>query len=198
MIKKIYLAGGCFWGVEKFFSLLPGVTATEAGYANGATENPTYLQVCRENTGHAETVAVEYDPDIVSLSFLLECYFQAIDPLSVNRQGNDAGTQYRTGIYYTDNGSVIRGARELSVQNADKPVEHYTDDESVIRESIRRLECLLGRKAAIEVAPLSHFYPAEETHQQYLFKNPGGYCHIRPELFEWAKAARENKKDKSV
>jgi len=174
MRKIIHLAGGCFWGVEKFFSLLPGVIATETGYANGTTENPTYRQVCRENTGHAETVAVEYDPGIISLPFLLDCYYQAIDPLSVNRQGDDIGAQYRTGVYFSDLG-----------------------DEPVIRASIRNLERSLGQPVAIEVAPLARFDPAEEYHQKYLDKNPGGYCHIRPELFEWAKTVKNDKeKDK--
>ena len=168
MRKTIYLAGGCFWGVERFFSLLPGVIATENGYANGLTENPTYQQVCRENTGHAETVAVQYDPDAVSLAFLLDCYYRSIDPLSVNRQGDDVGLQYRTGIYFCD-----------------------AKDEPVIRESIQKLERSLGQSVAIEVAPLSRFDSAEEFHQKYLEKNPGGYCHIRPELFEWAKAVKE-------
>jgi len=168
MRKRIYLAGGCFWGVEKFLSLLPGVVATETGYANGATQNPTYRQVCEEDTGHAETVQIEYDPEVVSLRYLLSCYYRAIDPLSVNRQGGDVGTQYRTGIFFSDPG-----------------------DEPSIRESIQSLERALGQPAAIEVAPLRHFYPAEAYHQKYLDKNPRGYCHIRPELFEWAKAAKE-------
>ena len=181
--KKIYFAGGCFWGVEKFFSLLPGVTATEVGYANGTTDHPTYQQVCRENTGHAETVAIEYDPDIISLPFLLECFYRAVDPLSVNRQGEDVGTQYRTGVYYADDETVGR--------RADTPIAQQSDDRSVILESIQRLEHSLGLPVAIEVAPLAHFYSAEAYHQKYLVKNPGGYCHIRPELFEWAKAAKE-------
>lgn len=172
MQKQICLAGGCFWGVEKFFSLLDGVTATETGYANGSTENPTYQQVCKENTGHAEAVRVEYDPAIISLPFLLSCYYRAIDPLSVNRQGNDIGTQYRTGVYYED-----------------------PEEEPMIRDSIQSLEHTLGAPVAIEIAPLIHFYPAEEYHQKYLNKNPSGYCHIRPDLFAWAKTAKESEKD---
>jgi len=100
-VAEIYLAGGCFWGMEKYMAFIRGVLDTEVGYANGTTSHPTYEEVCRHNTGHAETVRIIYDPELVSLSFLLELYYDAIDPVSVNRQGGDAGTQYRTGIYYT-------------------------------------------------------------------------------------------------
>jgi len=95
--KEIYLAGGCFWGTEHYFKQIDGVVDTEVGYANGTTENPTYKEVCTDKTGFAETVHVTYNPDKVSLKFLLEMYFKAIDPTSINRQGNDMGTQYRTG-----------------------------------------------------------------------------------------------------
>lgn len=169
MSKRIYLAGGCFWGVEKFFSLLSGVIATEVGYANGHTKNPTYKQVCEDNTGHAEAVQIEYNPEIISLPFLLSCYYQAIDPLSVNRQGEDVGTQYRTGIFYAD--------------PADAPI---------IQDSIQELERQLNHPVAIEVAPIDQFYSAESYHQKYLDKNPGGYCHIPPSLFKWAKSVKEN------
>ncbi|NMA14758.1 MAG: peptide-methionine (S)-S-oxide reductase MsrA, partial [Clostridia bacterium] len=102
ILKEIYLAGGCFWGTEKYFSLIKGIVSTEVGYANGNTENPTYEDVCYRKTGHAETVKVLYNPDEISLEFILKLYFDVIDPLSKNRQGNDVGTQYRSGIYYTD------------------------------------------------------------------------------------------------
>ena len=101
-LKEIYLAGGCFWGTEHYFKQIDGVVDTEVGYANGITENPTYKEVCTDKTGFAETVHVIYNPDKVSLEFLLEMYFKAIDPTSINRQGHDTGTQYRTGVYYTD------------------------------------------------------------------------------------------------
>ncbi|MBN1891372.1 MAG: peptide-methionine (S)-S-oxide reductase MsrA [Clostridiales bacterium] len=156
-MKKIYLAGGCFWGLEKYMSLILGVTNTEVGYANGKTENPTYEQVCSGDTGHAETVKVTYDPLKVSLRFLLRMYFDAIDPTTVDRQGNDVGKQYRSGIYYTD-----------------------PKDLAVIAAEIATLETKLGRKSAVEVAELSSYYPAEEYHQKYLDKHPGGYCHIGP------------------
>ena len=101
-LKEIYLAGGCFWGTEHYFKQIDGVVDTEVGYANGTTENPTYKDVCTDKTGFAETVHVTYNPDKVSLKFLLEMFFKAIDPTSINRQGHDTGTQYRTGVYYTD------------------------------------------------------------------------------------------------
>ena len=101
-LKEIYLAGGCFWGTEHYFKQIDGVVDTEVGYANGTTENPTYKDVCTDKTGFAETVYVIYNPNKVSLKFLLEMYFKAIDPTSINQQGHDTGTQYRTGVYYTD------------------------------------------------------------------------------------------------
>lgn len=168
MTKTIYLAGGCFWGVEKYFSLLPGVVATETGYANGRTQNPTYEEVCRANTGHAEAVKVDYDPARLSLPFLLEKYYEVIDPVSVNKQGNDAGVQYRTGIYYVD--------------ASDKPV---------IEASLRELQKKYDRPLAIEVQPLVQFARAEEYHQDYLDKNPNGYCHIPRSSFEEVKKAKD-------
>lgn len=169
-LKTIYLAGGCFWGVEKYLSLIPGVKETEAGYANGSTPSPTYEDVCRKGTGHAETVKVVYDPDEVSLPFLLEQYYAVIDPLSVNRQGNDSGVQYRTGIYYTD--------------EKDKPV---------IEMSLKRLQQHFKQPLTIEVQPLKQFSRAEEYHQDYLNKNPDGYCHIPAFRFQEARQARETK-----
>lgn len=153
--REIYLAGGCFWGVEEYFSLIPGVIDAESGYANGRTENPTYEDVCYCDTGHAETVRVEYDPAVISLETLIEQLFAIIDPLSVNRQGNDVGTQYRTGVYYTD------------------PADLPMIEEVFAAEQRKR-----GAPLAVELAPLKHFFPAEEYHQDYLRKNPGGYCHV--------------------
>ena len=154
-LRDIYYAGGCFWGVEEYFSRIPGVHDVSVGYANGKTERPTYEDVCRRDTGHAETVHVRYDPDAVSLKTLTERFFAIIDPVSVNRQGNDAGVQYRTGIYY--------------VRNEDKNAL-----EAVLREEAKKH----SRPLAVELQPLSHYYLAEEYHQRYLKKNPGGYCHI--------------------
>ena len=168
-LKTIYLAGGCFWGVEKYFSLIPGVKETEAGYANGSTASPTYEEVCSGKTGHAETVKVVFDPEELSLPFLLEQYYSIIDPVSVNKQGNDRGIQYRTGIYYAD--------------EKDKPV---------IETSLKRLQQHFTQPLAIEVQPLRQFSRAEKYHQRYLDKNPGGYCHIPPAKFREASQAREN------
>lgn len=166
-MSEIYLAGGCFWGMQKYFSSVRGVTATETGYANGPDKAPTYEQVCR-NSGHAETVRVKYDPQKVSLAFLLRLYFDAIDPTSIDRQGGDSGIQYRTGIYYTDG-----------------------KDLPVIRAEIGRLQKTLTKPVAVEVLPLENFYSAEEYHQDYLDKNPGGYCHISPEKIKRAAEAVE-------
>lgn len=165
--REIYFAGGCFWGTEHFMKQIHGVIATQAGYANGNIKAPAYQQVCEGNTGFAETVKVVYDPQQVELSTLVELYFKTIDPTSLNRQGNDRGTQYRTGIYYT-------GA-------ADVPV---------IEAAVKRIASAYREPVVVEVEPLRNFYPAEDYHQDYLDKNPGGYCHIGPELFELARTVK--------
>lgn len=167
-LKEIYLAGGCFWGTEKYLSSIQGIIKTDVGYANGNTVNPSYEEVCHNNTGHAETVRVYYDPKQIRLEFILKLYYDVIDPTSVNRQGGDCGTQYRTGIYYVD---------EL--------------DLPIIQESIAELQKHYERPIAIEVMPLRNYYLAEEYHQKYLDKNPNGYCHIRREKFEEVKAMRD-------
>ncbi len=154
-VKEIYYAGGCFWGVEEYFSRIPGVLDAEVGYANGHTENPTYEQVCSKNTGYAETVRVRYDPEAVSIRTLTEQFFKVIDPTSVNRQGNDVGSQYRTGIYYVD-----------------------PADRSVAEAVMREVQKNYSRPLAVELTPLTRYYRAEEYHQDYLKKNPNGYCHI--------------------
>ena len=159
--KWIFLAGGCFWGTEKYLSLIPGVIKTEVGYANGRTKFPTYEDVCYRNTGHAETVLVEYDSGRLELSSLLDLFYEVIDPTSLNRQGNDVGAQYRTGIYYIDN-----------------------TDRNTIDASITRLGGRTSRPVVIEVKQLENYYAAEEYHQKYLEKNPGGYCHISNDKFE--------------
>lgn len=164
--KEIYLAGGCFWGTEHFMKQIRGVGGTQVGYANATVANPTYREVCSGRTGAAEAVKVVYDPREVGLPLLLDLYFKTIDPTSLDRQGNDRGTQYRTGIYYTD--------------EADRPV---------IEKALRGLAEQYSRPLAIEVKPLANFYPAEGYHQDYLDKNPGGYCHIDPALFEVARKA---------
>lgn len=165
-MAEIYLAGGCFWGTEHFMKRIPGVLSTQVGYANGQTENPTYNEVCHCNTGHAETVRVDYDPQQVRLEVLLRWFFKTIDPTSVNKQGGDVGTQYRTGIYYTD-------ASQLPI----------------IDDAMADLARLYTKPLAVEVKPLINFYPAEDYHQHYLEKNPGGYCHIAPELLAMVRNA---------
>ena len=162
-MKEIHLAGGCFWGVEKYLSLIRGVIKTEAGYANGDSGRTDYESVC-SGSGHTEAVRVIYDEKVLSLTDLLRSFYKIIDPLSINRQGNDRGIQYRTGIYYTD-----------------------PADESVVKESLSSLENALGRRSAVEHGPLRNWCAAEEYHQGYLDRNPGGYCHIRPSLFEEAR-----------
>ena len=154
-MKTLYLAGGCFWGTEAYLRQFPGVLATEVGYANGRTANPSYEEVCRNNTGHAETVRVDFDEAALPVGRLIAHYFRAIDPFSLNRQGGDVGTQYRTGVYYDDPALLP----EL---------------EAAFREQVSRL----GRAVAVELLPLENFYRAEEYHQDYLTKNPHGYCHI--------------------
>lgn len=165
-MATIYLAGGCFWGVEKYMSSVRGVIDAEAGYAQGFTESPTYRDVTTGKTGYTETVRVEYDPAVAPLPFLLELFYEAIDPTSLNRQGNDVGTQYRSGIYYSD--------------PADKPV---------IERSLAQLQERFDDPIVVEAEPLRGYTPAEEYHQDYLDKTPGGYCHIDRDLFEKAAAA---------
>ena len=161
-MKEIYLAGGCFWGTEHLFKQVAGVTDTQVGYANGHHDHPTYKDVCTDGTGHAETVRIAYDEQRVSLDMLLDIYFMAIDPTSVNQQGEDRGTQYRTGIYYVD--------------EADRAII----DRRMAQEADRHSEPL-----AVEVEPLRCFWPAEDYHQDYLDKNPQGYCHIPLELMNY-------------
>lgn len=150
----IYLAGGCFWGLEKLMQSLDGVTGATNGYANGTVPAPDYRRVCAGDTGHRETVRVEYDPERISLDELLYAYFEVIDPELVDRQGHDIGSQYQAGIYYVD-----EAARDTVERTADEKRAEYPN-------------------FAVEIAPLSCFYAAEDYHQDYLDKNPGGYCHI--------------------
>ncbi len=161
----IYLAGGCFWGMEKYISMIDGVLSTTVGYANGAKENPTYEDVCA-SSGHAETVKVVFDDEKLPLEFLLDIFYMAIDPVSVNKQGGDVGIQYRTGVYYTDE-----------------------RDGEIIRASLKKLSESYDKKIAVECCELENFYPAEEYHQKYLEKNPDGYCHITEGQFKCASSA---------
>ena len=157
----IYLAGGCFWGTQHYMSLIEGVIGTEVGYANGKVADPTYKQVYTDLTGHVECVKVVYDRDMISLETLCRLYFRSIDPLLVNRQGEDVGTRYRTGIYW--------------INEADKaPVDQVYEDVQAGYES----------PLAVERGPLECFYSAEEYHQKYLIKNPEGYCHLSPQVMK--------------
>ena len=165
-MKQIYLAGGCFWGTEHYLKQLRGVISTEVGYANGRSENPTYEEVYTDTTGFVECVKVVHDPEVLSLERLVELYFHSIDPLSLNRQGNDTGTRYRTGVYYIDEA-----------------------DRAVIEPLFRAVESRVGAEIVVELEPLSNFYAAEEYHQDYLDKNPTGYCHLPAFLFEFARKA---------
>ncbi len=165
--ETVYLAGGCFWGVEEYFQRIKGVRNVISGYANGTTENPAYASI--EETDHAETVKIDYDPNQVSLAEILTHFFRIIDPTSVDRQGYDTGRQYRTGIYY-ESATIHDLAASVMSEEAlkyDKPL-------------------------AVELEPLSGFYPAEEYHQDYLKKNPAGYCHIDLSLAELPIEGPEN------
>ena len=153
MRKEIWLAGGCFWGVEEYFTRIEGVLGTSVGYANGMTENPGYYDIPR--TGHVETVLVVYDTDSTSLETVLTYYFKIIDPTILNRQGPDVGIQYRKGIYYEDE-----------------------TDKEIIEKVLSEEQMKYDKPIVTEVKKLEHYYPAEEYHQEYLKKNPGGYCHI--------------------
>ena len=166
-MKSIYFAGGCFWGTEHFFKQINGVVDTEVGFANGETENPTYQEVYTDKTGFAETVHVVYDENIIDLKFLLNMFFKAIDPTSLNRQGHDEGTRYRTGVYYVSN-----------------------DQLPIIEEVFNEQQKLTDNPIVVELLPLNNFYRAEDYHQDYLDKNPDGYCHLPVSLFEFAKKAK--------
>lgn len=152
-LRDIWFAGGCFWGVEAYFSRIYGVAETTVGYANGRTDHPSYREL--SVTGHAETVHIRYDPDRVSLRKLVDHLFMIIDPTSVNRQGGDFGTQYRTGIYYRDDA-----------------------DRQVIASALAEEQKKYQEPIAVEVQKLEHYYLAEDYHQDYLENNPGGYCHV--------------------
>ena len=159
-MREIYLAGGCFWGTEKAFRQLDGILDTTVGYANGTVDDPTYEQVCTNTTGHRETVKIIYDPEQVSLNTILRAFFLCIDPTQKNRQGNDIGSQYQTGIYTVDPESEAEVRAFVEQKKRLYPVFHTETG---------KLEC---------------FWPAEEYHQDYLEKHPQGYCHIASAEFE--------------
>lgn len=161
MTKEIFLAGGCFWGLQSYFQGVEGVVSTEVGYANSRTKSPRYEDA--EESDYAETIHIRYNGEAIKLSFLLDLYFAVIDPTSRNKQGGDVGRQYRTGIYYTneEDGRIAQAALAALAERISKPV-------------------------VVECIPLENFYPAESYHQDYLRKNPGGYCHIGRDKIRWA------------
>ena len=159
--QVIYLAGGCFWGVEAFISRLKGVNSTEVGYANGRDLAPTYEKVCTGKTGHAETVKATYNPKIISLEEILENFFKIIDPYSRNRQGADIGTQYRTGIYWQED-----------------------SQRDIVINFLREKQKVSAKRIVVEAHAISSFYPAEAYHQKYLERNPQGYCHVDLNLID--------------
>lgn len=153
-MKKIILAGGCFWGVQAYYDKVTGVKFTEVGYIDGDFSNPSYEQVCN-GSNHAEAVLIEYDESQVSLKRLLDHFFQIIDPTQLNRQGPDIGRQYRTGIFY------------------------YTEEDySFVKNYIESIKSKYSKPIRTEVKKVSEFFPAEKYHQKYLRNNPCGYCHI--------------------
>ena len=163
-MKKIYLAGGCFWGVEHYLSLIQGIKETTVGYANSDIASPSYEDLKAHRSSASETVEVLYDEQVISLSEILELFFEIIDPTLLDQQGHDIGHQYRTGIYFTDK-----------------------EDESTIKNALSALETKYDKPILTELLPLENFTVAEEYHQDYLYKNPDGYCHVDPKMFERAK-----------
>ena len=163
-VGVIYLAGGCFWGMERLMQVIPGVVATTCGYANGISLNPTYQEVCSGKTAARETVRVEYDKTKVSLDALLFMFFKVVDPTVKDQQGHDIGTQYQTGIYYIDEAAKSTVERIIAIEK--KRIQPFY----------------------VEVKPLESFYDAEDYHQDYLLKNPNGYCHINLSEINSAKA----------
>ncbi|HET6318822.1 MAG TPA: peptide-methionine (S)-S-oxide reductase MsrA [Chloroflexota bacterium] len=150
----ITLAGGCFWCLEAVYERVEGVSAVESGYSNGQLRNPSYEQVCGGDTGHAEVVRVSYDPASITLRELLEIFFVIHDPTTLNRQGNDVGSQYRSGIYF-----------------------HDAEQQRVAREVLAEVNALHGGRVVTELAPEAHYSRAEDYHQHYFANHPGqGYC----------------------
>ncbi|MBP3202737.1 MAG: peptide-methionine (S)-S-oxide reductase MsrA [Bacteroidales bacterium] len=169
-MKEIYFAAGCFWGAQYFFSQVDGVKEALCGYANGNTAHPKYEEVYTDTTGYAETVKVSYNPERVSLTELTSLFFTIINPLSLNRQGADEGTRYRTGVYYTD-----------------------AQEKAAIQAVFQAEEAKVGAPLVVELEPLRSFYPAEERHQDYLDKNPGGYCHVPLKTFRYLRLYQDLK-----
>jgi len=167
-VRTLYFAGGCFWGTEHFLKGVDGVLDTETGFANGHTPNPVYAQVYTDRTGYAETVRTVFDADRIAPQALTELYFLSIDPLSLNRQGHDTGTRYRTGVYWDD-------------ASLKAPVEA-----AFARERAR-----FGQDLAVECGPLQNYYPADASHQDYLEQHPDGYCHLPLKAFRYLRLLQD-------
>lgn len=165
-MKTIFLAAGCFWGAQHYLKQIRGIVETETGFANGNTENPTYQEVYTDRTGYAEAVRVVFDPEVLPLRLLVQLYFDCIEPTSVNRQGEDCGTRYRTGIYYLE-----------------------PEDRLTIQDVYDEVQRGYSAPLAVEVEPIRNFFAADESHQDYLDKHPDGYCHLPQALFEYARQA---------
>lgn len=155
-MNDLYLAGGCFWGVEEYFRRIEGIEETSVGYINSIVESPSYEVVCSSTTKAAEGVHLVYNDSIITLQEILDRFYSIIDPYLLNRQGGDIGTQYRTGLYYRDE-----------------------QEKEVFERDQRERQSETSRKIVVEIEPLENYYLAEPYHQQYLVKNPGGYCHIK-------------------
>lgn len=160
-MKKIVIAGGCFWGVEEYYRRLKGVGQTRVGYAQGHLDNPSYEQVKKGTTQHAEVAEIEYDESVLSLEKILEHLFRMVDPTSLNKQGHDIGTQYRVGVYPTEDEDfkIVQAYYDLKQKDYSKPL-------------------------VMELQKLITFYDAESYHQKYLVKNPSGYCHVNMNLIK--------------
>ena len=169
-MKEIHFAGGCFWGAEHYFRNIEGVVDTEVGFANGDIPSPTYEQVYTDTTGYAETVRVVYDSGKIPLDELVRDFFCAIDPLSLNKQGEDEGTRYRTGVYYSD-----------------------PADLGILKKVFDEVQSLYPSPLAVELEPLRNFWPADARHQDYLVKNPDGYCHLPLRIFRYPKLVADLK-----
>jgi methionine-S-sulfoxide reductase len=154
-LEAATFAGGCFWGLEHYFKQLPGVVDVKVGYAGGDTANPTYKHVVTGKTGHAESIQILFDPQKISYTILLKHFFRIHEPTSLNRQGNDYGTQYRSAIFY-----------------------HSPQQLEDIQKLLPEIQKKHYKKIVTQIIPAGKFYLAEEYHQDYLTKNPGGYCHI--------------------
>lgn len=155
-LKEITVAGGCFWGVQEYYNRLKGIHETTVGFANGNTDAPvSYKEVCTGETGHTEAVSISYDPEVISLETIVRHLLRFIDPTSLNKQGGDIGTQYRTGVYTTND-----------------------DDTTKIFSVLNDAQKNYDRAFVVEVQPLKNYILAEKEHQDYLAKNPSGYCHV--------------------